>query len=291
MVSPTTPPTANKPPAAKQEKRRAASREASQQSQGKPVLPEPRKLAVERGFCQRGHKIGIYGAGGIGKSSLASLMREAGVEPLFLDVEMGTDFLDVARVNPESWMELRKTLQDQELVGQFGAVVVDSMTKAEELAGAYTLATVKHEKGHYVDRIEDYGYGKGYQHVFETFLHLFSDLDAIARRGINVVAICHDCTAEVPNPTGQDFLQYQPRLQSPPKIGKIRERFREWCDHLFFIGWDQYVANDGKVQGVGTRTIYPTQQPTHWAKSRVIADSFEYIEGDPALWTTLFSQE
>ena len=31
----------------------------------------------------------------------------------------------------------------------------------------------------------------------------------------NVILICHDCTATVPNPTGEDWLRYEPRLQSP----------------------------------------------------------------------------
>lgn len=249
-----------------------------------------RQFRVGRGVREQGHRIVIYGPGGVGKTELCSLMEDVGIETLFLDLEDGTRFLDVQRADPspETWEELRAILQSHELLAPFQAVVIDSATKAEEFSVAWTLANVKHEKGHYVHRIEDYGFGKGYQHTYDTYLCLLGDLDALARAGKHVVLVCHDCTASVPNPMGEDFLQYQPRLQSPPKTGKIRERVREWADHLFFVGWDRFVNEDGKAEGGGTRTIYCEERPTHWAKSRVLAGAFQYVQGDPALWLALF---
>jgi energy-coupling factor transporter ATP-binding protein EcfA2 len=252
-----------------------------------------RRIGVGHGLRDQGHKIVVYGPGGIGKSELCSLLGQVAIEAFFIDLEDGTRFMEVARADPapENWSELRAALHDEELLRPFGAVVIDSVTRAEELAVSYTLATVKHEKGHDVDRIEDYGFGKGYTHVYETFLKLLGDVDAIARAGKHVILVAHDCTTSVPNPTGEDFLQYQPRLQSPPKTGKVRERVKEWCDHLLFIGWDRFVNKEGKATGNGSRTIYPREAATHWAKSRVLSDPMVYEQGNPVLWQILFGKD
>src|SRR5690606_3301613 len=99
-----------------------------------------------------------------------------------------------------------------------------------------------------------------------------------------------DCTANVPNPAGDDFLRYEPRLQSPTS-GKasIRHRVKEWCDHLLYIGYDVFVK-DEKAQGCGTRTIYAQEMPTHWAKSRTLSDPVPYPKGDVTIWQHIFGE-
>ncbi len=149
------------------------------------------------------------------------------------------------------------------------------------------VKTIPHEKGNKVERIEDYGYGKGYQHVYDAFLTLLGDLDAHVRAGRNVVLICHDCTNSVPNPAGEDWLRYEPRLQSAGS-GKasIRLRTREWADHMLFLGYDVDVK-DGKGRGSGTRTIYPCELPHCMAKSRTMAEPVPLVKFDTALWKKL----
>lgn len=253
----------------------------------------PRKKAeVISGILTAPKRVVIYGSGGIGKSELASLIINLGVKPLFIDLEGGTDHLDVRRVNDvASVQECRDVLHDEELCSQYGAIVIDTFTKFEELCAAHAIATVPHEKGHWVKNIEDYGFGKGFGHIYDAFLLLLQDLDGHVRRGRHVIGICHDCTANVPNPAGEDWLQYQPRLQSPPS-GKnsIRHRTREWADYLLFIGYDTAVNKDGKATGVGTRTIYPKEMPTHMAKSRgELEDPIVYERGSSDLWQKLLN--
>ena len=186
----------------------------------------------------------------------------------------------------ETWADLRGTLQADGWDG-IQTIVIDSLTKAEELAVADTLLNVPHEKGHRMKRLEDYGYGKGYQHVFDTFLPLLADLDRHCRAGRHVVLICHDCTSTVPNPAGEDWLRYEPRLQSPSS-GKasIRLRVREWADHVLFLGYDVDVGDNGKGRGAGTRTLYPAELPHCMAKSRTCADAMAVGAGQDggAVW-------
>jgi len=238
-------------------------------------------------------RVGLYGPGGIGKSSLATLAPK----PKVIDLEEGTRELAVDRVTLPAgvewtWPLLRKALQTPSLWEGVETVIIDSGTKAEELAVAHTLATVTSEKGQRVDSIEGYGYGKGFQHVYDTFLAIFADLDQHIRAGRNVIVITHDCTANVPNPAGDDWIRYEPRLSSPSS-GKasIRLRFREWCDSLLFISYDVVVDRDGKGQGHGTRTIYPQEMPTHMAKSRRATDPIQFIAGDGSIWSTVLNRK
>lgn len=197
--------------------------------------------------CQ-GIRIGLYGPGGIGKTSLAA---SAPGPVAFFDLDESLPVLReqlpeevrklIHRVEPsmaDSWQAMRNTLN---MPGweSIRTIVIDTATKAEELAAAHTLATVPHEKGNQVERIEDYGYGKGYTHLFDTFMAILGDLDQHVKAGRNVILVMHDCTSTVPNPMGEDWIRYEPRLSSPAS-GKasIRLRVREWLDHLLFVGYD-----------------------------------------------------
>jgi len=248
------------------------------------AAPTPR-FAVVAGRVPGPQRTVLYGPGGIGKSTLAS--RAPGV--VFLDVENGTRELDVPRVEGiETFADLRACLQSGAL-DEFRTIVLDSVTKAEELAIAHTLATVPHEKGHLVKSLEGYGFGKGPQHVYDTFLLLLQDLDRQVRAGRNVILIAHDCTADVPNPVGEDFIRFEPHLQAP-KSGKasIRNRVIQWADHVLFVGYD-VVSEDGKGKGAGTRTIWPVERPDHLAKSRTLSEPFPFTgPEDGEIWMRVF---
>lgn len=250
----------------------------------------PRTVRFRKPDRGRGLKTGIYGPGGIGKTSLAA-MAPGPVVFFDLDRSLGVLDLDVDIIEDiHTWADLRSALQGDGWDG-VRTIVIDSVTKAEEMAIAHTLETVRHEKGTLVTSIEGYGFGKGFQHVFDTFLPLLADLDRHVMAGRNVILIAHDCTETVPNPAGDDYIRYEPRLQSP-KSGKasIRHRFREEMDNLWFIGYD-VIAKDNKGVGSGTRTIYPTEQPHCMAKSRTIQEPIEYIPGIDPVWHLVFGKE
>lgn len=236
-------------------------------------------------------RVGLFGTGGIGKTKLATLLSDVGIRPLLIDVENGSKFLDAERVGDiTTWQELRDVLHDDALIAPYGAVIIDSLTKAEELATEHTLRTVPVDSnGTLAADVESYGFGKGYVHVHNTFLNILGDLDAIVRAGKHVIVICHDCKAPVPNPGGVDWIRYEHRLSETPK-GPTRSRVFEWCDHFLFIGYDVAVSKEGKGKGSGTRAIYPTEMPTHKAKSRDIADTIVYDDGSSELWKVLFSK-
>lgn len=243
-----------------------------------PILKRietPLALAPKR----RGHRTILYGPGGIGKTTLCASLPGVtriidGEESLEI---LKLDHLSAGQVN--DWKTLRDLLA-KPIWDDVQNIVLDSGTRAERWAIADTLANVKHEKGYNVKSIEGYGFGKGFTHVYETFITLLDELDKHVRAGRNVVIICHDCTTEVPNPEGEDWLRYEPRLQSP-NSGKasIRLAVKEWADHVLFYGYDVVVGADGKGKGDGTRTIYPTERPFCMAKSRTTQMPIAVTEG------------
>jgi hypothetical protein len=255
-----------------------------------PAQKNGNGTAVKFGKIQNaaGHRVVLYGPGGIGKTTLAT-MTEKPVAFFDLDDSLSRLMPDPTNIFPvdvSSWTDIRHALQSPGW-DQIKTIVIDSLTKAEEMCLAHTIETVPHEKGHKVSSVEGYGFGKGFQHNFEQFLPLLADLDAHCRAGRHVVLICHDCTTTVPNPSGEDWLRYEPRLQSPTS-GKasIRLRVREWADHVLFYGYDIEVK-DGKGKGGGSRTIYPCEMPHCMAKSRTCRWPIPVRESDPGIWSAI----
>lgn len=252
------------------------------------AAPTTGHFAVKSGRITDGpQRIVLYGPAGVGKSTLASLAPN----PVFLDLEVGTRALDVPRIEGiETFADLRACIQGG-VVDGYGTIVTDTATKVEEMAVAHTLATIPTDRGEFVTSVEGYGFGKGLQHVYDTFLLFLQDLDRQVRAGRSVILIVHDCTSDVPNPAGENYIRYEPRLQSP-KSGKasIRHRAIEWADHVLFLGYDVNVTKQGKGHGAGTRTIWTAERPTHIAKSRTLPDTpIAYNSADDGtIWSAIF---
>lgn len=251
------------------------------------TIPKVVALTPTSGPQSGSDRIVIYGTGGIGKSTLGAWLPA----PLFIDVERSTKKLNVTRDTADDWQTLRGKLASIAAAPPAGVrtIVLDSATVAEEYAKDFVIETRLTEKGKRVDSIEGFGWGKGWQFVYEEFNALLADLDRIAAAGLNVCMIAHDVSSPVPNPSGEDFIRWEPHLYSGDKKGRgsIRERVKEWCDHLLFIGYDVHVE-DGKGTGSGTRTIYTSELPTHVAKSRTasLAITFDLVQPE-RVWREL----
>jgi hypothetical protein len=203
-------------------------------------------------------KFCIYGAEGVGKSSLAAQMPE----PLFLDTEGGTSRLNVRRIKIASWEELVATVKEVIATPTVcKTLVVDTADWAESLCTDYICN--KYRKAN----IEDFGFGKGYTYLaeeFGNFLQLMSQLIGV---GINPVIIAHGKPRkyELPEEQGQ-FDRWEMKLskQCAPLV-------KEWCDVLLFCNYKTFVIttenNSKKAQG-GKRVMYTTHNPCWDAKNR-----------------------
>lgn len=262
--------------------------------------PEPVRPIQSGG--KRGQKIILYGTGGIGKTTLCSLLPDVGIRPLFFDLDDETSFVSVDRIGPFledgrrlDWESLLTMLADPTAFGEYDALVFDNLTKAEQLASEWVVANVQHEKGSSVqiNRIEDYGFGKGFSHIYHEFQRLLTLLDVLAFSGKHVFGICHECTVIVNNPVGDDYSRFEPRLHDGTS-GKasIRKRIKEWCHHLLFLGYDIDVSKQGKAKGTGSVTIYTSELPYCMAKSRFLEPRpVRFLKGDSTIWNLIFERE
>ena len=249
--------------------------------------------------AKSGHRVVLYGTGGAGKTTLAcslpgrtafvdldeSLGKLAGVQDRLADGSVVA--VDVRGEDGEpTWERLTAALAAPGWDG-IDNVVIDSFTAAEELAKAFVLKTVPVGKGMLAKSIEDYGYGKGYVHLFDAVTAVLPLFESHIRAGRNVVLICHECVQTCPNPAGDDFIRYEPRLQSPSG-GKasIRYRFKEWADHVLFLKLDCEVTEGGKAKGGYFRTVYPADLQWCMAKSRTLTAE-TVVDNGAAFWKSV----
>lgn len=299
MESSTLPPPAKAPPPPPSKKPNGAPPPVPSRAGPQTATRTPKVFQVTSGQRTDTQIVGVYGTGGIGKTELLANVEKIGKKVIFIDVERGTQFLDVKRLGGEdmpieSFDDLRDALASPTL-DAYDTVAVDSFTKVQELATAWVLANIKkkvRDKEVTVSNLADYGWGDGQTYVYETFLKFLGDLDRLYRKGKSILYTAHDCTEKVPNPTGDDFLRYEPNLQHP-KSGKqdsIRAKVKEWSDHLLFIGYDRNVEN-GKAEGSGTRTIFPCETAACLAKSRNLSEQMPYAKGESDIWSRIFKGE
>lgn len=200
----------------------------------------------------------VYGAEGIGKSTLASRMPKA----VFFDLEGGTNRLDVKRIDQrfESFDEFLKAVAEVSGMG-FKTVVFDTVDALELLI----VKSVCKKYGK--DGIESFGYGKGYTYVGEEMKRFLEACDGLTARGINVTLLAHAKITKFEQPDemgAYDRWSMKLTKNSAPLV-------KEWADLLLFCNYKTTVVsttdNKKKVMG-GERVMYSTHHSCWDAKNR-----------------------
>ena len=216
-------------------------------------------MNITQGKKTRAQKVVIYGAEGIGKSTLAAQFPD----PLFLDLEEGSAMMDVKRVDDiTSWNQLGAVLA--ELIKDPSickTVVIDTADKAELLATAAVC------KEYDIKSIEGAGYGKGWTYLAEKMASLVSTLNLLIRKGVNVVVIAHAQMRKFEQPEEMGaYDRWELKLSK-----KVAPLFKEWADMLLFLNYKTTVAESksGKAKAIGgERIIYASHHPCWDAKNR-----------------------
>lgn len=221
-------------------------------------------MDIIRGKIQKATKTVIYGPEGIGKSTLASRFPDS----VFIDTEGSTGRMDVARFPaPTSWamllQEVQEVIRDPSLCR---TLIIDTADWAERLC-AEALCAERNVSG-----IEDFGYGKGYTYLKESFGKLLNLLSEVIDKGVNVVITAHAIMRKFEQPDemgAYDRWELKLSKQCAPLV-------KEWADMILFCNYKTIVVNvdnkgaqkgTNKAQG-GKRVMYTTHHPCWDAKNR-----------------------
>ena len=192
-------------------------------------------LSISRGPRLRALGIVLYGPEGIGKSTLASQFPA----PVFIDLEHGTDTMDVARTDtPKSFndvLNLMMLIADEE---DFKTVVIDTADKLEQLITAHVLEV------HHLNSIEDAGYGKGYTYVAEEFSKFLRVCGQLIEAGKNVVIVAHAMMRKFEQPDEMGaYDRWELKLSK-----KAAPLVKEWADMVLFLNYKTTVITDDKTK-------------------------------------------
>jgi len=243
-------------------------------------------IEINEGKMAMPVKAVIYGAEGIGKTTLASKMPKA----LFFDVEGGTSRLDVRRVKSQE-KEFQAILDDlNEVIAnkdklQVETIVIDTVDALE------LIITKGICKKYGKDGIESFGYSKGYTYVAEDLKRFLDICDRAIFAGINVTLIAHAKISKFEQPDEMGaYDRWELKLTK-----RCAPLLKEWADLLLFCNYKTTVITSGegldkkkKVTG-GERVMYTAHHSCWDAKNR-----FDLAPELPLKWESiakLYEQE
>lgn len=216
-------------------------------------------LPIKSGRLNKPVKAVIYGLEGTGKSTLAAHTPN----PLFLDTEGGTTYLDVNRIDQfTGWEGLLNTIEEVARDPSCCAtLVIDTADWAEQMA-------IKHICEKYKQTgLESFGFGKGYTYLAEEFARMLRACENVLASGRNVVIVAHARVRkqELPEEMGAfDHWELKLSRQCAPLLA-------EWPDLLLFVSYKTFVSgteSGSKKASGGKRVMYATHHPCWDAKNR-----------------------
>lgn len=228
-------------------------------------------LNITRGPRLRALGVVLYGPEGIGKTTLASQFPK----PIFIDLEHGTDTLDVARTDtPKSFNDILNLMTLIQTEQEFQTVVIDTADKLEQLITAHVL------EEHHLKSIEDAGYGKGYTFMAEEMVRFLRKCGDLIEAGKNVVIVAHAAMRKFEQPDEMGaYDRWELKLSK-----KCAPLVKEWADMVLFLNYKTTVITDEKTKSKkaigGKRVMYTTHAPTWDAKNRFGLDEMLPMDFD-----------
>jgi len=244
---------------------------------------------------KEGDKVLLYAKSGMGKTTLAAMAPN----PVFIGLDDGGRKIKHPKTgenlvhirNIETFEDVLAVLNQLESFSSFDSIVIDTLTKLEELALDYMFRTIT-VSGRRVQNIEEYGYGKGYRYLLDTMRLLLAPLDNLVRHNKNIILICQKKLTKVSNAGGEDFVEDAPAL-SHRENASVMQQFIEWSDYVFLIDYEA-IATAGKKASSRCDRVIRTAPEIHFeAKAR--GSMFHNIDTvtfrdktDDSIWQFLF---
>ena len=200
-------------------------------------------------------RILIYGPEKAGKTTLASEFPA----PVFLQTEEGTGVLSLdtfGKLNSFSdVMDAIGTLYSEET--PFKTVVIDSVTALQPLIWK-EVCDRGDEKGNKKNRIEDFGYGKGYVYALSVWQEFMDGVNALrADKGMTIIMIAHSKTERFDDPETVSYSRFDLDLHN-----LARDLLKRDCDAILLVKPDVVIKqedagfNKTRAIGSGGRNVW-----------------------------------
>lgn len=226
--------------------------------------------SLRRSKDDRPPMILAYGPEKTGKTTLANEFPNA----VFLQTEEGFGNLELdtfGKLNSfADVMEAITALYEGDDHG-YQTVVVDSVTALQPMIWAET-GERGDDKGNKKQRIEDFGYGKGYTYALAVWQELLDGLNALRRdRGMTVILIAHAVVKRIDDPETVAYSRHDIDLDE-----RASNLLKRECDVILLVKPDVTIKSEdqgfGKSRAIadGGRNvwIYATSRPAYVAGNR-----------------------
>jgi DNA polymerase III delta prime subunit len=209
----------------------------------------------------------IYGPPGVGKTTFGA----GAPNPIFLQTENGADVLGAARFPlAEDFTEVLSSLD--ELLAEdheYKTLVVDSLDWLERLIWRHTCRLGV--EGKYFDKIEDFGYGKGYGAALDYWAQFLSRVERLRiQKRMIIVHLAHSVVKSFNDPESDGWDKYQIKLHRNAAAVCI-----EASDLVGFANFrttnvkvDGGFAKRTRAVGSGERVLRISERPAFQAKTR-----------------------
>lgn len=228
-------------------------------------------MKVTTGKTEVAPKVMVYGMAGVGKSFLAATLPKA----LFLDIEGGLSFLDVAKTPVATADELMADLLElyKAPKQEYKYIVIDSV---DWLVSLFVAKTSGSGQGKTLEALMDSatltlnkaqgGYGNG-KLVLANYIKdvLVKFLNMLNRKGYGIILIAHADRKTLLDSDGTNMERLAPKMD----INSMGT-FCEWVDNLFYIRKDDD----------GTRHLIVNPTDTVTAKNRMGIQEDEFLMDD-----------
>lgn len=214
-------------------------------------------------------RILLYGPEKAGKTTLASEFPSA----IFLQTEEGTGTLKLDTFGKllsfADVMDAISTLYQEE--HEFKNVVVDSVTSLQSLIYAET-GERGDDKGNKKNRIEDFGYGKGYVYALAIWQEFLEGIMALRRdRGMGIILIAHSKIERFDDPETVSYSRYEIDLHD-----KARDLLKREVDVVLLLKPDVTIKveeqgfNKTRARADGGRSVWmhTSSRPAYAAGNR-----------------------
>lgn len=205
---------------------------------------------VTSGKVKKNFLILMYGPEKVGKTTFGSELPK----PLFICGESGTDQLDVRRIKPNDWLQLKAILKELiETEDESKTIVLDTIDWLEQLLLKHLIQTS------HVSNIKEIGGGWGaYKGMLITEWHdLFKLLDELrVKKGICFLA--HSHTKRFSDPIlSCEYDRYELKMEYP----EVSSVFKEYVDAILFVNFETTVKKEKQTKkirayGDDTRILY-----------------------------------